>query len=240
MHTLDEYTRTRQVIGEAGLARIKSASVIVFGLGGVGSYTTEALARGGVGSLTLVDHDTVSVTNINRQLYALHSTLGKKKTDVARQRIRDINPDIKVDTCEVFYGTETAILFDLSKYDYCIDAIDTVTAKLLLIEQAKKAGVPILSSMGTGNKLDPAKFEICDIAKTSMCPLAKVIRSELRKRRIEKVKVLYSREVPVRNAADACETKGSAGRPAPGSVSFVPGVAGLMIAGEVIRELSGI
>lgn len=234
---LHEYSRTELLIGEEGLLKLAKAKIAVFGIGGVGSYTVEALARCGVGSLILVDNDKVSVTNLNRQLVALHSTVGRLKTQVAKERIRDIDPDIVVHTYETFYGRETAHLFDFESYDYVVDAIDTVSSKLLLIEQARAAGVPVISCMGTGNKLDPGKFEICDISKTSVCPLAKVMRQELKKRRIKKVKVLYSREAPVRIAGHPEETKGPSGRPVPGSISFVPGTAGLMIAGEVIRDL---
>lgn len=233
---LNEFSRMELLIGEEGANRLSGAKVAVFGLGGVGSYTVEALARCGIGSLTLVDHDRVSLTNINRQLYALHSTVGKTKIQVAKERIRDINQDILVHTYETFYGEDTKDMFDFSAYDYIIDAIDTVTAKLLLIEEAKKCGTPVISCMGTGNKLDPFRFEITDISKTSVCPLAKVMRSELRKRGIRKVKVLYSREKPLKTPLSV-ETKGNSGRPVPGSIAFVPSVAGLMIASEVVKDL---
>lgn len=233
---LHEYSRTALLIGERTVENLGKRKVAVFGLGGVGSYVAEALARSGIGVLTIVDHDSISITNINRQLLALHSTVGKQKTQVMKERIRDINPDIMTNTYDVFYNEETQGLFDFSGFDYVVDCIDTVTSKLLLIENAKKAGVGIISCMGTGNKLDPSRFEITDISRTSVCPLAKVMRRELKKRHIRKVKVLYSREIPVK-IQDSEETKGSAGRPVPGSVSFVPGVAGLMIAGEVVRDL---
>lgn len=203
----------------------------------MGSYVAEALARCGVGSLTLVDHDTVSVTNINRQLYALHSTIGRAKVQVAKERIRDINEDILVHIYETFYNEDTASLFDFQMYDYVVDAIDTVSSKLLLIETAKKYGVPIISCMGTGNKMDPFRFEIADISKTSVCPLAKAVRTELRKRGIKKVKVLYSKEKPLKCLENTQEIKGTGRRPVPGSISFVPSVAGLQIAGEVVRDL---
>lgn len=233
---LHEYSRTELLIGEAGVEKLRNSTVAVFGVGGVGSYVVEALARAGVGELILVDHDQVSLTNLNRQLIALHSTIGKEKTLVAKERIRDINPEIKVRTYEIFFMPDTENLFDFSEYDYVVDAIDTVTAKLLLIMKAKEAGVPIISCMGTGNKLNPGCFEITDISKTSVCPLAKVMRQELKKRGIKKVKVLYSKELPVRSV-ESEETKGSAKRPVPGSISFVPAAAGLQIAGEVVRDL---
>ncbi|MCH1984273.1 tRNA threonylcarbamoyladenosine dehydratase [Ruminococcus sp. OA3] len=232
-----ELSRTEVLIGSEGIRQLSRVKVAVFGLGGVGSYVVEALARCGIGSLTLVDHDVISVTNMNRQLFALHSTIGKFKTEVAKDRVRDIDPDMLVHTYQTFYNEETAGLFDLQSFDYVVDAIDTVTSKLLLIENAKKAGTPIICSMGTGNKLDPGRFEITDISKTSVCPLAKVMRQELRKRRIKKVKVLYSKEVPVKRRADTDERKGNTTHPVPGSISFVPSAAGLILAGEVIRDL---
>lgn len=237
---MERYARTELLLGEDNMRLLARARVAVFGLGGVGSYVVEALARSGVGNLILVDNDEISETNINRQLYALSSTVGQAKTEVAKRRIRDIDDQILVHTYQTFYNQETAAMFDFKNFDYVVDAIDTVSSKLLLIEQAKAAGVPVLSCMGTGNKLNPARFEITDISKTSVCPLAKVMRTELRKRKIKKVKVLYSREPVADRRAGSLETKGSSGHPVPGSVSFVPGVAGLMIAGEVIRELTGI
>ena len=234
---LNEFTRMEMLVGEEAIRCLSSAKIAVFGLGGVGSYVAEALARCGVGSLTLVDHDTVSVTNINRQLYALHSTIGRAKVQVAKERIRDINEDILVHIYETFYNEDTASLFDFQMYDYVVDAIDTVSSKLLLIETAKKYGVPIISCMGTGNKMDPFRFEIADISKTSVCPLAKAVRTELRKRGIKKVKVLYSKEKPLKCLENTQEIKGTGRRPVPGSISFVPSVAGLQIAGEVVRDL---
>lgn len=234
---LNEFTRMEMLVGDEGIRKLSSARIAVFGLGGVGSYVAEALARCGVGSLTLVDHDTVSVTNINRQLYALHSTIGRTKVQVAKERIRDINEDILVHIYETFYNEDTADMFDFRMFDYVVDAIDTVSSKLLLIETAKKFQVPIISCMGTGNKIDPFRFEITDISKTSVCPLAKAVRTELRKRGIKKVKVLFSKEKPIPNAGDVSETKGSTGRLVPGSISFVPSVAGLQIAGEVVRDI---
>ena len=232
----DAFSRMESMLGRAGVDKLSTAKIAVFGLGGVGSYVVEALARCGVGSLTLVDNDTVSITNINRQLFALRSTVGKSKVQVAKERIRDIDENILVHTYETFYCSDTAAMFDFGNYDYVVDVIDTVTSKLLLIERAKASNTPILSCMGTGNKLDPGKFEITDISKTSVCPLAKVMRVELRKRGIKKVKVLYSKEKPMK-AEDNGERKGTTDRPVPGSISFVPSVAGLLIAGEVIRDL---
>ena len=208
----------------------------LFGIGGVGSYAAEALARGGVGHITLVDGDTVSITNINRQLIALHSTVGKEKTAVMAERIADISPETEVETYPVVYGVENRDLLDFSIYDYVIDAIDTVTSKLILIEEAKKAGVPVISCMGTGNKFHPERFEVTDISKTSVCPLAKVMRKELKVRGIKNVKVVYSKEEPQKPAASTETGK----RQIPGSLSFVPPVAGLLLAGEVIRHIAGI
>lgn len=235
---LHEYSRMELLTGEEGLMRLRKARVAVFGIGGVGSYTVEALARCGIGTLILVDNDVVSLTNLNRQLIALHSTIGQAKTKVMKERIRDIDPEIVVHTYETFFMEDTADLFDFGSYDYVVDAVDTVAAKLLLIEKASEAQIPVISSMGTGNKLDPGRFEITDISRTSVCPLARVMRRELKKRGIRKCKVLYSREEPVR-IRNSEESKGTAGRPVPGSISFVPGTAGLMIAGEVVRDLLG-
>lgn len=236
---LHEYSRTEALIGEDGVKKLSKAKVIVFGIGGVGSYVVEALARCGVGSLTLVDNDVVAVTNINRQLIALHSTIGLPKTAVAKKRVHDIDPEILVHTYETFYGPQTKELFKIEDYDYVVDAIDTVTSKLTLIEECCRVGTKIISCMGTGNKLDPSKFEIADISKTNTCPLAKAVRTELRKRGIKKCKVLFSKELPVKSLKPTGETKGNTDRPVPGSISFVPSVAGLMIAGEVVRDLLG-
>lgn len=232
----DAYSRMELLIGREGVTKLGTAKIAVFGLGGVGSYVVEALARCGVGSLTLVDHDKISVTNINRQLLALNSTIGRSKVQVAKERIHDIDDDIIVHTYEVFYNEDTEDMFDFHAYDYIVDAIDTVTSKLMLISRAKECRVPIISCMGTGNKLDPSRFEITDIARTSVCPLAKVIRSELRKRGIRKVKVLYSKEKPIAVSRSE-ETKGTSNRPVPGSIAFVPAAAGLIIAGEVVKDL---
>lgn len=232
----DAFSRMEILLGREDTNKLCKARIAVFGLGGVGSYVVEALARCGVGSLTLVDHDTVSVTNINRQIYALRSTVGESKVQVAKKRIRDIDENILVHTYETFFNEDTSDMFDFHMFDYIVDAIDTVTSKLLLIQKAKECDVPVISCMGTGNKLDPSRFEITDISKTSVCPLAKVMRTELRRRGIKKVKVLYSKEKPIKNQLDNGERKGSTDRPVPGSISFVPSVAGLIIAGEVVRD----
>ena len=225
---LNIFSRAELLLGEEALEKLRSARVALFGIGGVGSFAAEALARGGVGHITLVDGDTVSITNINRQLIALHSTVGKEKTAVMAERIADISPETEVETYPVVYGAENRDLLDFSTYDYVIDAIDTVTSKLILIEEAKKAGVPVISCMGTGNKFHPERFEVTDISKTSVCPLAKVMRKEL--------KVVYSKEEPQKPAASTETGK----RQIPGSLSFVPPVAGLLLAGEVIRHIAGI
>ena len=216
--------------------KLRSARVALFGIGGVGSFAAEALARGGVGHITLVDGDTVSITNINRQLIALHSTVGKEKTAVMAERIADISPETEVETYPVVYGAENRDLLDFSTYDYVIDAIDTVTSKLILIEEAKKTGVPVISCMGTGNKFHPERFEVTDISKTSVCPLAKVMRKELKVRGIKNVKVVYSKEEPQKPV----ESPETGKRQIPGSLSFVPPVAGLLLAGEVIRHIAGV
>ena len=228
-----QFSRTALLIGEEGVEKLKNARVAVFGIGGVGGYVVEALARSGVGALELIDKDTVSVSNINRQIIALHSTVGRYKTEVAAERAKDINPDILVTVRNTFYLPETASEFDFSSYDYVVDAIDTVSGKIALIEQAQKSGTPIISCMGAGNKLDATAFEVADISKTSVCPLARVMRRELKKRGIEHVKVVYSKEEPRESKAKDEET----GKPIPASIAFVPSVAGLIIAGEVIKDL---
>ena len=233
---LNIFSRAELLLGEEALEKLRSARVALFGIGGVGSFAAEALARGGVGHITLVDGDTVSITNINRQLIALHSTVGKEKTAVMAERIADISPETEVETYPVVYGAENRDLLDFSTYDYVIDAIDTVTSKLILIEEAKKSGVPVISCMGTGNKFHPERFEVTDISKTSVCPLAKVMRKELKVRGIKNVKVVYSKEEPQKPA----ESKETGKRQIPGSLSFVPPVAGLLLAGEVIRHIAGI
>lgn len=222
----NQYTRTIAVLGETAIEKLKNCRVAVFGVGGVGSYTVEALARAGVGKIDLIDNDTFNITNLNRQLYATHKTIGQYKVDVARERILDINPECVVTVHKMFYLRDNADTIDLSVYDYIVDAIDTVAAKVELVVRADKCGVPIISSMGTGNKLNPEMFEVADIYKTSVCPLAKVMRTRLKKEGIKKLKVVYSKEEPIKNADNII-----------GSVPFVPSVAGLIIAGEVIKDL---
>lgn len=234
---LNEYSRTELLIGKAGIERLKAASVMVFGVGGVGSHCIEALARSGVGRLTLIDNDTVSLTNINRQSIAYHSTIGRYKTEVMKERIRDINPEICVKTYEMFVLPDNLEALFEERPDYIIDAIDTVTAKLALAELALKLDIPVISSMGTGNKLHPEMFEITDLSKTSVCPLCKVMRKELKARGIYHLKVLYSKEKPIDTSErDTGEDKGQR-RSIPGSISFVPPVAGLLIAGEAVRDI---
>lgn len=233
---LHELSRAELLLGEDGLRKLKQAKVAIFGIGGVGSFATEALARGGVGHLTLIDGDCVSLTNINRQLIATQKTVGQFKTEVMKERIHDILPQTTVETHSVFFTNENRGLIDFGEYDYIVDAIDMITSKIILIEEAKKAGVPIISCMGTGNKLDPSRFEVADIAKTSVCPLAKVMRKELKERGIRDVKVVYSKELP-RKPRESVE---SGKRQIPGSLSFVPPAAGMVLAGEVICHLAGI
>ena len=235
---INEFSRSALLLGDDGIEKLKKARVAVFGVGGVGSYAVEALARSGVGALDLIDDDVVSLTNINRQLIALHSTIGRAKTEVAAERIADINPECRVRTYRTFFTPETAAEFDFSEYDYIIDAIDTVSGKIALAVQAQEAGVPIISAMGAGNKLDPTAFEVADIYKTSFCPLARVMRRELKKRGVKKLKAVYSREEAMTPKGDTQE-EGAAHkkRQTPGSVAFVPSVAGLIIAGEVIKDL---
>ena len=244
---IDQYARTELLIGEDRLKRLKDSSVMVFGVGGVGSHCIEALARSGVGRLILVDNDAVSVTNINRQSIAYQSTIGRMKTEVMRERIRDIDPAITVRTYETFVLPDNlADLLDQAekstegKIDYIIDAIDTVSAKIALVEESLKRGIRLISSMGTGNKLHPELFEIADLADTSVCPLCRVMRRELKQRGIMHLKVLYSKEKPVDTCGRSTGEDSGARRSLPGSISFVPPVAGLLIAGEVIRELAGI
>ena len=223
----DQFSRTGMIIGEAAVERLSQSSVIVLGIGGVGSYVVEGLARAGIGRLALVDRDVVDVTNINRQLPALHSTVGRPKAAVMAERVMDINPGCHITAAECFFMPDNAGDFDFTKYDYVVDAIDNITGKLTIIEKAYKEGVPVISSMGPGNKLDPSLFRITSIEKTKVCPLAKVMRRELKKRNIRGVKVIYSEEEPIKH--EEART--------PGSISFVPSVAGLMIAGEVVRDL---
>ena len=229
----ERFSRSELLIGEEGAKRIYGSRVAVFGIGGVGGHAAEALARSGVGKIDLIDADTVSVSNLNRQIVALSSTVGRAKVDGMKERILDINPSCEVTVHEVFFSEDTAKNFNFPEYDYVIDAIDTVKSKILLIECANSAGVKIISSMGAGNKLDPTAFEVADIFKTSVCPLARVMRTELRRRNIPSLKVVYSKEEPSHAVADD-----SGSRHAPGSISFVPSVVGLIIAGEVIKDIA--
>lgn len=254
-----QFSRMELLAGPESTERLRRARVAVFGVGGVGGYVAEALARSGIGTLDLVDSDRICLSNLNRQIYALHSTIGKYKVDVAKERILDINPNARVNVYRVFYLPETASQFDFAQYDYVVDAIDTVTGKLMLIQQAREAGTPVISAMGAGNKMDPAAFQVADISKTSVCPLAKVMRRELKKRGIDHLKVVYSEEKPLtplqpdaiqeeENAPDmagqkeeSAEAAGSRGftkrRQTPGSNAFVPAVAGLILAGEVVKDI---
>ncbi len=226
-------SRTELLIGKEGIEKLKNARVAVFGVGGVGGYVVEALARSGVGAIDLIDKDVVSLSNINRQIIALRSTVGRKKTEVAAERIKDINPEIAVRCFDTFFLPENADEFDFSPYDYIVDAIDTVSGKLALVERAYRHKIPIISSMGAGNKLDPTAFEVADLAKTSVCPLARVMRRELKKRGIEHLKVVYSKEEPLPSKA----VDGESGKPIAGSIAFVPSVVGLILAGEVIKDI---
>lgn len=231
---LDQFSRTELLIGKEGVEKLQNSYVAVFGLGGVGGHCVEALVRSGIGKIDLIDNDTVAVTNLNRQLFATQKTIGKHKTDVAEERLKEINPEVEIVKHQTFYTPETADGFDFSKYDYVVDAIDTVVGKLSLIEKSKEYNVPIICSMGAGNKMDPTKFEVADISKTSVCPLAKVIRQELKKRKIKRVKVVYSKELPVKpSKSDEKTVK----HQIPGSNAFVPSVVGLIMAGEVIKDI---
>ena len=232
----EQLMRTELLLGSEGIEKLQNSKVAVFGIGGVGGYVTEALARSGVGALDLFDSDKVSESNINRQIIALHSTVGRYKVDVMKERIADINPDIQVRANRCFFLPENAGDYDLTIYDYIVDAVDTVTAKLELAVRADAAGVPIISSMGAGNKLEPSMFEVADIYKTSVCPLAKVMRKELKARGIRKLKVVYSRELP---KTPRILINDGRKRAVPGSVAFGPSAAGLVIAGEVIKDLTG-
>jgi len=234
----EEFVRTAMIFGETAMTRLAASRVAVFGVGGVGGHVVEALARSGVGALDLIDNDRVAPSNINRQIVAVHSTIGMLKVDAAELRVRDIAPDCKVRTYPTFFMPETADEFDFTQYDYVVDAIDTVTGKIEIIMRAKAAGVPVISSMGAGNKVDPTAFEVADIYKTSVCPLARVMRREMKKRGVKLLKVVYSKEEALTPIAGLCEDSGSR-RSTPGSNAFVPSVAGLIIAGEVIKELTG-
>ena len=249
---LNQFSRSELVFGKDAMERLKNARVAVFGIGGVGGYAVEALARSGVGALDLVDDDKVCITNLNRQILATRSTVAKYKVDVARDRILDINPNCQVTTYQTFFMPDTADQFDFSQYDYVVDAIDTVTGKIALVVKAKEAGTPIICAMGAGNKMDPTRFEVTDIYKTSVCPLAKVMRTECRKRKIKHLKVVYSKEpamTPIEDDSISCkyhcicppgtQRKCTIRRSVPGSNAFVPSVAGLIIGGEVVKDLVG-
>ena len=247
---LNQFSRTQLLLGKNAMDKLAASRVAVFGIGGVGGYTVEALARSGVGALDLVDDDKVCLTNINRQIYATHKTIGQYKVDVAEERIHEINPNAVVNTHKTFYTPETEEKFDLSQYDYVVDAIDTVTGKIALVMNAQAVGTPIICSMGAGNKMDPTAFEVADIYKTSVCPLAKVMRHELKRRGVKRLKVVYSKEPPITPADDmtiSCRAncvcppgtkrKCTQRRQIPGSNAFVPSVVGLIIAGEVVKDL---
>ena len=242
----DPFERMALLYGDAAMERLKGARVAVFGIGGVGGYAVEALARSGIGALDLVDHDRVSFSNLNRQIIATRSSVGRLKVEVAAERIRDINPDCTVRTYRTFFLPETAGDFDFGVYDYVVDAVDTVTAKLLIAEKARDAGVPVISAMGTGNKLHPERLEVADLFETTECPLARVMRKEARKRGIEHLKVVYSKETPLNTVTEAADTGGrepeetryGKKRVTPGSTAFVPGAAGLLLAAEVVNELA--
>ena len=234
----EQFLRTAMLLGTDALEKLQGARVAVFGLGGVGGYTVEALARAGIGALDLIDNDTVSLSNVNRQILATHRTVGMDKTEAAKERVLDINPDCIVRTHKVFYTPETADQFDFTEYDYIVDAIDTVTGKLALVERANSVGTPIICCMGTGNKLDASAFQVADISKTSMCPLARIMRKELGKRGIKHLKVVYSQEEALTPTGWEEEAAAIGKRQIPGSVSFVPGAAGLILAGEVIKDIA--
>ena len=234
---LNQFSRTELIFGKEGMEKLARSRVAVFGIGGVGGYTVEALARSGVGSIDIIDNDKICLTNINRQIYATCKTIGKYKVDVAAERVAEINPDCKVTAYKTFFLPQNQDEFDFTKYDYVVDAIDTVTGKIAIIEKANRSGVPVISAMGAGNKLDPTAFEVADIKNTSVCPLARVMRRELAKRGIEHLKVVYSKEKPIK--AEECIEESSDRRSIPGSTAFVPSVVGLIIAGEVIKNLIG-
>ena len=250
---LNQFSRTELLIGKEALERLSKAHVAVFGIGGVGGYVVEALVRSGIGAYDLIDDDKVCLTNLNRQIIATRDTIGRHKVEVMRERILSINPDAEVTTHRCFYLPENAQDFDFSSYDYVVDAVDTVTAKLEIVMRAKESNIPVISCMGVGNKLNPTQLEIADIYKTSVCPLAKVMRRELRKRGVDKLKVLYSKEEPITPLDDSEDTcrehcvcppgttlKCTQRRAIPGSISFVPSAAGLIIASEVVKDLAGI
>ena len=238
-----QFQRTEMLLGDAAMERLSKARVAVFGIGGVGGYVVEALARSGVGTLDLIDNDIVSLSNLNRQIIATHAVIGRPKVEVAKERVLSINPEAVVNAYQIFYLPDTPSPLNFRDYDYVVDAIDTVTGKIGLVMEAQKAGVPVISSMGTGNKLDPSALRVADIYQTSVCPLARVMRRELKKRGVESLKVVYSRETPVEPYSNS---PAFAGMPAsernavPGSTAFVPAAAGLILAGQVIRDLTGI
>jgi len=234
----NQFSRTSLLLGNEAMEKLKNSSVAVFGIGGVGGHTAEALVRSGIGAIDIIDNDTVSLSNINRQIFATLDVIGEYKVDVAKRRLLLINNEIKINAYKTFYMPENSSDFDFTQYDYIVDAIDTVTGKIELIVNAQKAKTPIISSMGAGNKLDPTAFEVSDIFKTSVCPLARVMRYELKKRNIKKLKVVYSKEKPLSPLYDFKEENGTAKRQIPGSTAFVPSVAGLIIAGEVIKDLT--
>ena len=236
---LNQFSRTQLLYGEDAMTRLRAARVAVFGIGGVGGYVVEALVRSGIGALDLIDDDRVCLTNLNRQLHATRKTVGKYKVDVAEERVHEINPDCIVTTYKTFFMPETQAQFDFSQYDYIVDAIDTVKGKLALIEQAQASGTPIICAMGAGNKLDPAAFRASDISETSFCPLARVLRKELKKRGVEHLRVVWSPEPPLVPRGEAGEPP-EGRRSVPGSVSFVPPAAGLLLAAEVIKDLAGL
>ena len=249
---LDQFSRTELIFGKENMEKLSRARVAIFGIGGVGGFTAEALARSGVGTLDLIDDDKVCLTNINRQIFATRKTVGSLKVDVAKERLLEINPDMTINTYKTFYMPETAAQFDFTQYDYVVDAIDTVTGKIELVMNADKCSVPIICSMGAGNKVDPTQFEVADIYSTSVCPLARVMRYELKKRGIRKLKVVYSKEKPIPPSEDmaiSCKQhcicppgtarKCTQRNQVPGSNAFVPSVAGLIIAGEVIKDITG-
>lgn len=231
----EQFSRTQNLLGEKAMEKLHHARVAVFGIGGVGGYTVEALVRSGVGAIDLIDSDTVALSNLNRQIIATHKTIGKDKVEVMKERILEINPEAKITIHKCFYLPETKDQFDFSQYSYVVDAVDTVTAKIQLVLEAQEAGVPIISSMGTGNKLYPQMLEVADIYKTSVCPLAKVMRRELKKRGVKKLKVVYSKEEPLTPQGEVADA--GSRRAVPGSTAFVPPVAGMILAGEVIRDL---
>ncbi len=233
---LNEFSRTELIIGESNIKKLQSKHIAIFGLGGVGSFVTEALCRAGIGEFSLIDNDFVSITNLNRQLIATHKTIGQRKTDVSEQRIIEINPNAKINKYDFFYTKDTEDLLNYEKFDYMVDAIDTISSKIMLAEISQNLNIPLISSMGTGNKLDPCKLMVSDIYKTSVCPLAKVMRKELKARNIKKLKVVYSTEIPI-DCGDSDETTLNKKRKIIGSSPFVPSVAGIIIASQVIRDI---